>query len=253
MNASANKSDQERRLQEVRKLQSWVRRYAQNRSVPMAIFLIVFTLLWAAIGAPAYLAGVAFREGNPALGVICIVVMFAAVVATIYISVPGWGGRRLQLLSQRWYESQGQVTIAPAHPNTRGGSFLAAALLVCVATTVILGVFGYLPIEYLQPISALYVVPFLVGLNFLMRPITGYVPLLWPLLYAIHAVLIVAGAPILFAAPWDFLNMLVPTVGYGLITALACHLYSRWALHRAREIVSHQLEGAKLMTEGDEE
>ena len=53
--------------------------------------------------------------------------------------------------------------------------------------SVILGLLGYLPGgKYMQPISAVYVVPFLVALNFLMRPTAGNIPLLWPLLYGLQ-------------------------------------------------------------------
>ncbi len=61
--------------------------------------------------------------------------------------------------------------------------------------------------------------------------------LLWPALYAAHAILIVAGAPIAFTAhPWDMLNVLIPIAGYGLISGLAQHVYSRIALARLRKL-----------------
>jgi hypothetical protein len=59
--------------------------------------------------------------------------------------------------------------------------------------------------------------------------------LMWPALYAIHAGLLLAGAPIRVEGPWDPLNMLVPTIGYGLVAGLAGHLYSRHALRRLRQ------------------
>jgi hypothetical protein len=121
-----------------------------------------------------------------------------------------------------------------------------------VAGSVVLGVLGYLPTgKYMQPISALYVVPFLVALNFLMRPAAGYIPLLWPALYALHAVLIVVGAPIVFVGSWEPLNMFLPIVGYGLLVSVVGHLYSRWALRNARAIVSQQLDRGDLVQNGD--
>jgi len=56
----------------------------------------------------------------------------------------------------------------------------------------------------------------------------------WPSLYAVHAALLLAGAPILFAAKWDALNMALPTFGYGVLSFLVSHLYSRFALRRLR-------------------
>ena len=106
----------------------------------------------------------------------------------------------------------------------------------CIFATVNLGIVFEIPIKYMQPISALYMVPFLVGLWFLMRPMAGCLALLWPLLYAIHAILIVSGAPILFTGPWYVLNMLIPVAGYGMLSALVSHLYSRVALRRLKRL-----------------
>jgi hypothetical protein len=83
-----------------------------------------------------------------------------------------------------------------------------------------------------------------------MRPATGNIQLLWPLLYALHAIAIVAGAPFVFHGPWEFLNMLLPILGYGLVTSFIGHLYSRWALHSVRVIVGRQLDEAQLEHNG---
>jgi hypothetical protein len=96
----------------------------------------------------------------------------------------------------------------------------------------------------MQPISALYVVPFLVGLWFLMRPMAGPLALLWPALYAAHAILILAGAPIVFTGAWEGMNMLFPVAGYGLLSGLAGHLYSRVALGRLKRLTQADPAGA---------
>ena len=67
--------------------------------------------------------------------------------------------------------------------------------------------------------------------------------LLWPALYALHAILIIAGVPILFVGRWDSLNMLIPTVGYGLIASLTAHIYSRIQLRRLRRMTRGDLSG----------
>ncbi|MEZ6070602.1 MAG: hypothetical protein R3C10_10080 [Pirellulales bacterium] len=66
----------------------------------------------------------------------------------------------------------------------------------------------------------------------------GYAAAIWPALYTIHALLIVAGAPIVFHAPWDGLNMLIPIAGYGILAALVGHLYSRYALGKLRRLAA---------------
>jgi hypothetical protein len=253
MNGSSTKSERDE-LEETRQLQRWVRYYAQNRSLPVMAALAVFALLFVAIGLPSYLGGVAYRAGNTLVFVVCLVAVIAAVAATVFLSVPRWGGRRLQQLARVLYAREGNVTIAMPHAQR---PWVIAAIGVafggCVAGSVVLGLLGYLPSgKYMQPISAIYVVPFLVALNFLMRPATGYIPLLWPLLYALHAVLIVVGAPIVFVGPWEPLNMFLPIVGYGVLASLVGHLYSRWALHNVRAIVSQQLDRADLVQDGDQ-
>jgi hypothetical protein len=251
MSVPSEKSQQEQ-LDDARQLQHWVRQYAQNRSLPVVVGLAAFVLLFVAISVPSYWGGMAYRAGNTPVFVACLVVVILAMAATIYLSIPRWGGRHMQQVAEAIYAREGSVTISA--PRAHRSWLIAAigvAFGVCVLGSVILGLLGYLPTgKYMQPISALYVVPFLVALNFLMRPATGYIPLLWPFLYAIHAVLIVFGVPIAFVGVWESLNMIVPIVGYGVLTSLAGHVYSRWALHKARAITSRQLDRADFVEDG---
>lgn len=241
-------------LRETRALQHWVREYARNRSLPVLLSLAVFAVLFLGISVPSYLGGVAYRAGNFAVFALWLAVAIAACGAAIFLAIPNWGGLWLQRWSQGIYAGEGTVTLS-ASGARRPRLLLALALLfaLCILAQVVLGVVGYLPDgKFMQPISAVYVVPFLVTLHFFMRPVAGPITLLWPLLYALHAVLILAGAPIVFAGRWESLNMLIPTVGYGIVTSLLGHLYSRWALHQARGIVTRQLDRAELEPEGDE-
>lgn len=240
-------------LDDAQQMQRWVRRYAQNRSLPVVVNLIAFTIVFLAIALPSYWGGIAYRNGSSMMLAICLGMLTIALTATIYLSVPRWGGKRLQRMAEGLYAQEGRVTISvPAGRRPRLAMALGLGFLVCVTGSVALGLLGYLPTDkYMQPVSALYVVPFMVALNFLMRPGTGNIPLLWPLLYALHASLIVAGVPIVFVGVWEPMNMLVPIVGYGLLAGLVGHLYSRWALHRARSLAARQLAGANHPLEGD--
>lgn len=241
-------------LEEARSLQHWVRQYAQNRSLPVMVSLALFAVLFLGISLPSYWGGVAYRAGNVAALVVCLAVLTVALAATIYLAIPRWGGRRLQQMAAAMYANEGSVTISTPHARRSWwGLALGVAFVVCIQAQVVLSLVGYLPDDkYSQPISALYVVPFLVAVNFLMRPATGYIPLLWPLLYAVHAVLIVAGVPIVFSGRWESLNMLIPIIGYGMVTSLVGHVYSRWALHNARAIVARQLGRSELEPDGEQ-
>ena len=228
------------------RMQRWVRRYAQNRTLPVAVNLAVFAVLYIAIALPSYWGGMAYRDGNWVLVVVCTGALTVALAATLYLSVPRWGGQRLRQLAETMYAREGRVSISPRLGKRPWlGAAVGAAFMICVSGSVVLGLLGYLPAEkYMQPISAIYCVPFLVALNFLMRPAAGTIPLLWPLLYALHAVLIVAGAPIVFVGAWESLNLLVPIVGYGLLTSMVGHVYSRWALYHVRTLATQSGAGA---------
>jgi hypothetical protein len=226
-------------------IERWVRRYAQNRTLPVAVNLAVFAVLYIAIALPSYWGGMAYRDGNWVLLAVCIGALIVAMTATTYLSVPRWGGQWLRQLAESMYAREGRVSISPRLGKRPWLSAAVGAFMICVTGSVVLGLLGYLPAEkYMQPISAIYCVPFLVAVNFLMRPATGTIPLLWPLLYGLHAVLIVAGAPIVFVGAWEPLNLLVPMVGYGLLTSLIGHLYSRWALYHVRTLAAQSNAGA---------
>jgi hypothetical protein len=247
-----SQNSEREQLDDARQLQHWVRKYAQNRSLPVVAGLAAFVLLFVAISVPSYWGGMAYRNGNMALFIACLVIVIVATAATIYLSVPRWGGRRMQQVAEAIYAREGSVTIwAPRAHRPWLMAAIGLAFGVCVVGSVILGLLGYLPNgKYIQPISALYVVPFMIALNFLMRPAAGYIPLLWPFLYALHAILIVVGVPIAFVGAWESLNMIVPVVGYGTLTSLVGHVYSRWALHKARAITSRQLDRADFVKDG---
>jgi hypothetical protein len=252
MNDQLDNSERDE-FEDAQQMQRWVRRYAQNRSLPVAVGLVVFVILSAAIAVPSYWGGKAYREGNTTLLVICIGVLVPALAATIYLSIPRWGGRQLQRAAEKLYAREGRVAIVPAAgKRPRWMVAVVVAFFVCVQGHVFLGLLGCLPVgKYMQPISAIYLVPFLLAIHFVMRPAVGPIALLWPTLYALHAVLIVTGAPIVFTAPWDSLNMVIPVAGYGILTALVGHAYSRWALHHVRTLAARQPAGDNRPLDGD--
>jgi hypothetical protein len=137
-------------------------------------------------------------------------------------------------MAQRYYDNEGCVALIVSKSRIDyvvGGLFAASIL-----ASVILG--GNIPMKYMQPVSALYCVPFMVYLAWRQQWFSGFLPFLWPALYALHAILIVMGAPIAFEGEWQSLNMTIPIIGYGLLCGLIGHGYNRYALKRLREFAS---------------
>jgi len=232
VNASIEK-EQDEKLQQIPK---WARRYAQTRTVPVLIALVVALGLCAAVGIPSYLAGNAYRSGNTLSFWICVCLLVLALAAVAFFSIPRWGGRLLECFAKRYYSKEGYVSLGSAVTKRKKAltGVVGASFGFCILASVVLGNKGYYPLEYMQPVSALYMVPFMTFLVLIQRPVSSLLGLLWPLLYGVHAALIVCGVPIQFRGSWQFLDMLVPVVGYGILANSVCHLYNRFALHRMR-------------------
>ncbi len=233
-------------LGKLKEIPEWTRKYACSRMLPFLVFQAIFLFFVAAIGIPSYFGGNAYRVGNMLLFWICIFVLIPVCIALIFFSIPKYGGKWADQIAQRLYGREGIATLSlPVKTKKKRWVVLIAGLTFgsCILISVVLGVFGYIPTEYMMPVSAIYTVPFLVFLIIWMsptgiRPIdrTCFLALLWPILYALHAILVVAGVPIQFSGTWNFLNMLIPTVGYGILFGLVGHIYNRYALKKLKEV-----------------
>jgi len=219
----------------IQEIPKWVRRYAQNRTAPLLIWMVCFILLGVAIGGSSYLAGMAYRSGRHALFGVSLAVLILSCGATIWFSIPKWGGRWIEGLGKRYYALEGEVELAcPKKP--RGARIYVIVFGLCQAAAIAAGLMGWLSMRYFQPVTALYFVPFATLIFLLQRPKVGYIALLWPALYAIHAILVVAGAPIVFEGQAENLNIIIPVIGYGLLTAIIGHIYNRYALSRLKRL-----------------
>jgi hypothetical protein len=219
----------------LQQMPKWVRRYAQNQTIPVLVFLIAFTVLFASISGFSYLAGRACRAGQHPRFLLFLAGVIVSVVANLWFSVPRWGGRWVARTGQRFYSQEGQVQLSSPKP-TGAMRFVTIGFGLCLLAFISASILGFVNARYMQPASALVVVPFLMFMILVQRSKSGYLMLLWPGLYAVHAILILAGAPILFQGRWDVLNMLIPTAGYGLFAAAVAHLYSRYALFRLKRL-----------------
>ena len=230
-------NDMPQNVEKLKEIPKWTYKYAQNRTIPFLITLAINLCLFAGIAIPSYFGGKAYKSGNLVLFWICIFVLAVAMISLAFFCVPKWGGKVIERISRRLYNREGNVMISIPETIKKKqwvGYVVAMVFGSCVLISVILGLLGYISIKYMQPVSALYVVPFLVFLYLWQRPIISSLALLWPALYAIHAILVVAGIPIQFGKPWIFLNMLIPIFGYGFLTYMIGHLYSRYALGRLK-------------------
>ena len=237
MNSKQNNKSQDQNTEKLKEIPKWTRKYAQNRTIPVLIALAISSCLFAGIAISSYFGAKAYLNGNMVLFWICIFVFITSMIGVTIISVPKWGGKIIERITQRVYAGEGSVSIsAPESMKKKEwlGYVVATIFGSCILGSVILGFMGYFTIEYMQPISALYVVPFLVFLYIWQRPIISPLALLWPTLYAFHAILVVAGVPIQFGKPWIFLNMIIPMVGYGILCGLLGHFYSRYALKKLK-------------------
>ena len=222
---------QDQNTERLKEIQKWTRRYAENRTLPFLIGMSTFLFLFFGTGGLFYVAGKAYRSGNQLLFWICIfavVLVFTAVM---------WAAR---FIERRLYRKEGQVTLAipkKTKRQRRAGRIAGLLFGVCVMISIILVVLCNIPIKYMQPVSAICFIPLIIAIGIWQPPSVnpaGFLVWLWPTLYVIHAILIVAGVPILFHKPWTALNMLIPMAGYGILCGLLGHVYSRYALKKLK-------------------
>jgi len=238
MKANTNNETDEQ-SSDLREIPKWVRRYAENRTLPMLVFFGIFIMGFAAFGGLSYLTAWAYVTGQRALAVAAMLLLCGFAVWWMWFSFVG-GQRIMRRITEGLYRSEGSVSVGPPPEASmrRVSPAVGFLFMFCVLASVGLGLLGMLPIRYMQPISALYFIPFCVYLGIAQRGTGSPFMSLWPTLYAIHAILLVAGAPIYFGGKWEALNMLIPVIGYGVIAALAAHIYSRVALRRLRALAT---------------
>jgi hypothetical protein len=246
MNDQQNQEPQE--TEKLKEITKWTKRYAENRTLPFVMGMLTGPLIGAAVGIPSYFGGRAYRSGNMVVLWICILSLIIVISLLIFCTVPQWGGKYTdEKLNRLLYRKEGQVKLALPEKTKkhRLAGWIAGLLLgICVMITILLVVFCDLPIKYMQPVSAIFVIPLIIAIGIWQPPSinpAGFLVWLWPILYVVHAVLIVVGVPIVFHGPWTALNILIPISGYGILCALIGHIYSRYALKKLKGLT--HLEG----------
>jgi hypothetical protein len=222
----------------LKEIPKWTQHYTENRTLPFLVSMITFALLFSSTSGLFYIAGNAYRSGNQFLFWICII---AAVLVFGAIMLAA------SFIERRLYRKEGQVTLVIPEKTTRQrrAGWIAGLLLgICVTILIVLIVICDIPIKYMQPLSVILFIPLILAIGIWQPPSikpVGFLVWLWPTLYVIHAVLIVAGVPIYFEKPWIFLNILIPIAGYGILCSLIGHIYSRYVLKKLKNI--SRLEG----------
>jgi len=230
----------------VREIPKWAQRYARNRTLAFVLSQVIFIFGFCMFGGLSYLTGLAYVREQRTLAAVGVLALSGWTAFWLWFSFVG--GARIMGDMARWlYRREGQVS--PEQPlalvHGRRVTWVGFVFMFCVIASVGLGFLGYIPERLMQPVSAIYAVPFMLYLGWKQRETSSPFMLLWPLLYGIHAILIAAGVPISRGPMFD---MLVPTVGYGLLAGLVGHIYSRIALRRLRSLTS---SGPEPPTPGD--
>ncbi len=248
MNSKHNNKSQDQNTERLKEIPKWTRKYAQNRTLTILVLMamaMLFSMFVAVlVGFPLGLAAIGFWKGNMVLGCVGIAVLVAILIVLVisiskFISKFGGKNRGLidQLIEQRIYGKEGTASmpLPKITKKMRGLDYLLGAIcLIYMLGVNSLCMMGYVAFKYLQPLLALYIVPAFVFEYFLLRPKVGPVVLICPILYTIHAILILAGVPIFFTGNLGILNMPVPLIGYSFLAYVIGHLYSRYALKKLK-------------------
>ncbi|MDH4241541.1 MAG: hypothetical protein OEW48_18430 [Phycisphaerae bacterium] len=250
-----NKS-QDQNGEKLKEIPKWTRKYAQNRTltiiVLMAMIMLFSMFVAGLVGFPLGLITAGFRKGNMILGCVGIAVLVAALASIsifLIIIISKFGGKNRglidQLIDQRIYGKEGSATV-PVPKSSKKKICLeilsGVIFFICFFGSWHLAMEGFIAYKYLQPVSALYIVPYVVcGLYFWQSPRMGPIYLLHPILYAIHAILIVAGVPLFFTGNWCILSIILPFIGYSFFAYVIAHVYSRYALKKLKGLT--HLEG----------
>ena len=258
MNSKQNNKSQDQDTKRLKEIPKWTRKYAQNRTLTILVLMVMVMLfsmfIAVLVSFPLGFALAAFRKGNMVSGSIGIAVLVIALVAMVifYIYIfRTFGGKNKGLLDQiidrKMYGQEGFASMAQPQLSKKRkivDAVIGIAFMVCLIGTMNLAMEGHISIKYHLPVMALYVVPFGVYQYFTLQPRFGYLLLLFPILFAIHALLVLAGLPLFFTGTFGVpLNILL-TLIYNLLAFIIAHLYSRYALKKLKGLTHLEGEAA---------
>jgi len=233
-------------MEDPREIAKWANRYAKSRTIPFLIQWVFIVLLAVVLAGMAYLTMTAYRTDDTMWFLVSAASIVVMIVVLAWFIAPRWGGERIYRISQWVYGEEGYAAYLGGNVEeditaSRWVYVVGIGLVLYHLTGALLIASRHLALEHMQPFSALYMVPFFVAMSISQR--LGFWAFIWPLLYGLHAVLILAGAPLRFTSVnLEMLNMILPVFGYGLVALVVGHVYSRYALHRLKGVVRKGLE-----------
>lgn len=183
MDSKEHNKSQDQNTEKLKEIQKWTRIYAENRTLPFLINMLTSLFLFLGLGGLFYVAGNAYRAQNLLLFWICISAVVFVFTATLCTA---------RFIERRLYRKEGQVTLAipkKTKRQRRAGWIVGLLFGVCVMISVILVVFCKIPIKYMQPVSAICVIPLIIAIGIWQPPSVkpaGFLVWLWPTLYVIH-------------------------------------------------------------------
>jgi len=208
----------------VREIPRWVDAYARNRRLSSAVRNGVILLVAVAATATGRLFGRGLAVS------LCVCVAYGVADFLSLTMMMDW-------VLDRWmFRHQGSVEtrIGPIPPIRMRHVALLGVMPVALLAFLAAMAAG-IPPRYYQPVSAVCYFsanaavfawwPF-------RAPLASWV---FNALYMIHAALLVAGAPIVFEGDWKYMNLMAPWCGYSMVSGLAGHLWSRYALRKLRQ------------------
>ncbi|HDY64652.1 MAG TPA: hypothetical protein ENH84_00260 [Phycisphaerae bacterium] len=235
-NESIDQQKSTKQLQEVSRLAEL---YARHRTAgPFFIWSVIVVGMFVGIRLAIYLARPYVQSNDKAVIGLVLGIMALVLGVTLFFCIDRLGGRLLRHWGQKLFDKDGQVHERSLPSLIPQWVFVLAATAfgICLAGSIILDRMGYLPEKYMQPISAVYVVPFLIVLGLWRRtPVISPVMWLWPVLYTVHAVLVATSAPLFRSIDGDT-HIFIATFGYGALIGLLAYVHSRLTLRKLKKL-----------------
>ncbi len=227
-----------------RQIIRWTRRYAQNRTISFLVQWVFIVVMVLGVGLAASLTQLAHQQGSRMLFTGSVVMMVISLLTLVWFSMSRWSGELIAGITNWLYGREGYVSYSggakdrplPLWLTGLGGGLIAYHLLGALLIS-----FNYMHIRYMQPWSAVYMTPYLVVMVIYQG--LGFWAWLWPLLYGVHALMLLLDLPVRFGREYELLNIVVPVFGYGLLAILVGHAYSRYALWKLKSLTRGALSG----------